>query len=149
MKRLLAALVLLALPGIGSARAIRTYSTQESFDRSDLVVIGKPVAVRDTDENLPATSWGVQHGVEAEVQVGGILKGDPALKKVVLHYSRFDGATSPDTPVNPPFGLKEPASYLLFLVRDKEGRYVPFSGYDWFGISVIPLETGLFPKKSS
>ncbi len=150
MKRFLIALLLLALPAGGWARMIPTYSGQELFDRADVVVIGKPRSVHDTDEALPPDNWpGFRHGVETEFQISGVLKGDRSLKTVILHTFRFADADQwISSSINGPgiylFDPKQPDFYLLFLVSDKEGRYEPLSGtLDWAGISVLKLKGDL------
>jgi hypothetical protein len=133
------ALVLVA-PNL-NARIVQHWSYQELFDKSDLVVIGTANGTQDTREqaDLPGIKQvtpdnktiGVPAiGVETKFEIAAVLKGDKALKEFTLHHYRkkdFSGAAinSPNLFfVNP----AEKREFLVFLVREADGRYAPTSG---------------------
>ena len=121
---------LLVLPGISSARLVRTWSDQELFDKSDLVVIATPVATSDTKERGPLSNFATQPviGVETTFAVFTVLKGDQAIKHLVLHHYRPDKLEVPNAPTFLSFDPAKKKAFHLFLVRQPDGRYAPAAG---------------------
>lgn len=81
------------------ARLVRAITFQELFERSDFVVIARPVAkTRDTKErtyfsDITRTERGVPSrvpatGVETVFEVSQVLKGSGAIKQITLHHYR-------------------------------------------------------------
>lgn len=144
--------LLLANPDVeGRVIAIPSYRTL--LERSDIVVIARPTAVTETKDriDLPGSTSdrkGVSGtGVATTFRVSAVLKGDKELKEFVLHHYRlaFNGTGLPFAIINGPglvhFDPSKDDRYLLFLVREKDGRYAPTAGQvDPDGISIIHLK---------
>ncbi len=139
MRNLLATLLVL-FAATGEARLIAAPSHQELLDKSDLVVIAVATAVRDTEEraDLPGITmtmpdsktrgFGVA-GIETRFQVSAVLKGGKALKEFVLHHYRpVDSQPTINGPMLAAFEPDKKIPHLLFLVREKDGRYAPTCG---------------------
>jgi hypothetical protein len=126
----IAATVLVISCGIAHARAIRNWSFQELFDKSDLVVIATPTASDDTQEKTELPGLAAQRviGVETKFKVSGVLKGEKPKKDLVLHHYKVDGGSIPNGPILVSFDLKKERTYLLFLVREEDDRYAPVVG---------------------
>jgi hypothetical protein len=120
-----------ALAGSSMARPMRSASYEELMEKSDLVVIASPTAVNDTKEerNLPDISAVRVTGVETKFAVSVVFKGDKALKEFTLHHYRQtkEGAV-PNGPLLAKFDPAHSRSFLLFLVREADGRYAPVLG---------------------
>ena len=85
-------------------------------------------------------------GVNTEFETRLVLKGDRSIKKCVLHHYRLDKLLERlpivDTPWLATFDPKEDNAYLLFLINQPDGRYVPASGQvDPAAFSVIKLSS--------
>ena len=130
------------------ARLISPLPYSELFKKADWIVIARPVTkTTDTDERtyfdddvasidqsgklspVPAA------GVETTFDVLHVVKGPKAPTRFVLHHYRdatppssglsFDG---PGTVSFDPTDPKRRRVFLLFLVREKDGRYAPYGG---------------------
>lgn len=117
-------------------------SYQELLERSDLVVIATPTTkTTDTKEvtyfpdmlhvDAEGRRTRVQAtGVETRLECFAILKGNSELKHIVLHHYR---ETSPprveaDGPLLVSFDPSDQTNYLIFLVRERDGRFAPTGG---------------------
>ena len=115
-----------------SARPMRNWSNQALLDTSDLVVIASPTGVATIREGtkLPGMSGVSVIGVETKFAVSAVVKGDGAIKDLVLHH--YNLAEADKSPPNGPMLVAfEPAkkqSFLLYLVREADGRYAPATG---------------------
>ena len=128
-----------------SAWLITPWSYHDLFGKADFVAIASPVtSPHDTDER---TTWqDIQPplsliGVTTEFQTLLVLKG-PKLRRVKLHHYREANPPKRDTVVeggpglvafDPPKRGKDGVlisanRYLLFLIREKDGRFAPVSG---------------------
>jgi len=138
--RLLAAAMALIvlLPGMAGARLVRTWSDQELFDKSDLVVTATPVATNDTKERGGHPNCDTQPiiGVETTFAVSAVFKGDQAIKRLVLHHYRADKVRVPNAPTFVSFDLHKGGIFRLFLVRQSDGRYMPVAGQNDPGLSL-------------
>jgi hypothetical protein len=127
------------------AQVSRIITYQELFEKSDFIVIAAPVT--KTADTLERTYYpdlaqvnanGRQApvpaiGVETTLEVLAVLKGKSDIKRFVLHHYRsvpsselsFGGASTVSFDPNDP---KQPREFLLFLVREKDGRYAPYGG---------------------
>lgn len=123
------------------ARVILAWSIQELLDKSDLVVIATPAATVDTNEqiDLPGIKQvtpdnktiGIPAiGVETKFGIVGVLKGDKSLKEFTLHHYREKELSK--TGINGSsllfFNPGEKGEFLVFLVREADGRCAPTSG---------------------
>ena len=142
MKKLLVGLATAALFGEGAsfilAFNIPTYSYEEMFAQSDLVVIAEPIASRDTGERKVAEQVSPDvpvAGVITECKALYVLKGRK-IKEFKLHHFRDISRPKPNVVVlGGPIGISFDLSkhhlyhrYLMFLVRDGNNRFAPFAG---------------------
>jgi hypothetical protein len=139
-------LILLCTIGAGfiaSGRPVPIWTYQDMTDKSDLVVIAKPVATTNTAERTMLL--GVQMtGWETELEVRLTIRGERNLKKIVFHH---DNMTEVQPVVNGPnlvsFDPRERTCFLLFLHKDPDGRYSPITGQTDPALgSVVKLEGG-------
>jgi hypothetical protein len=144
MKRILPLLLLVALPVFVSARLMQAWTYQEMFDTADLVVIARPIATKVTAETpiLPRIPNIKLTGLETEFEVSTVMKGAKK-DKFVLHYYRF--ANPNELLINgPSFLAFIPARqerFLMYLVKERDGRYAPVGGQeDPALISVLKLD---------
>ena len=124
---------------------IDSFTYEEMFAKSDLVVIARPSESRDTRERT------LDRNVKPPVAVAGVvtrcdalyvLKG-PKLKEFALHHFRDVSHRDPNYMiVGGRIGIafdqsKGTRCYLMFLVRESNGRYAPFDGQtDVEGLSI-------------
>ena len=94
------------------------------------MVIATPTATNDTKEhiNLPGFVGQPVVGVETKFGVSAVLKGDKAVKELVLHHYRYDKMIVPNGPNLVSFDPAKGRTLLLFLVREADGRYAPAVG---------------------
>ena len=147
--------VLFASPSASIARVKPIVTYQQLLDKSDLVLIAEPSASADTNEKTDLPGINVVHednhvtglpviGVETKLRVLVILKGDKSLKEIVLHHYRLAGdPASTDGVMLTTFDPKTPHPFLLFLVREQDGRYAPLDQTDPAMQTVQRLETYL------
>ena len=145
------------------ARAVSPLSYRELVNRSDLVVVATPATkTADTSEqytpSIRATDGKGRNleikwtGVETRFAVAAVLKGDPGTKELVLHHYRQLSPSSGGMANGPMLVWFDPGTdsglhscYLLFLVREPDGRYAPTDGQTDPGmkaISKIPPDLG-------
>ncbi|MGO8927050.1 MAG: hypothetical protein ACLQU3_09205 [Limisphaerales bacterium] len=145
-----AAAFLLLSTGMVAARAVRIWPYQELLEKSDLVVIAAPAATNDTKEHIDLPGFPGEHviGVETRFTVSAVLKGDKPIKDFVLHHYRTtDGTNIPHVPNGPSFvsflPVENPTSvqrtYILFLLREADGRYAPIAGQTDPGLGIKEL----------
>jgi hypothetical protein len=124
---------------------------QQMYDKADLVVIAKPLLSKDTKERTMLPGWEYIHvlGVNTEFEIRLVLKGDQKVTKLVLHHYKVDDALEPlpiaGGPTLARFDPNEHNGYLLFLIKEPDGRYSPASGQvDPAAFSVLKLN-GIAP----
>ena len=122
----------LALVDFVSARLMYDWTYEELFSKSDFVVIAEPIsATHDTDErtNLPELAPSTPAiGVVTDFQTLLVLKGQKQDRFVLHHYRLPDSDVAI---INGPVLVKfNPGhhEYLLFLVRERDGRFAPVGG---------------------
>lgn len=135
-------LFILLSTAIVGARLISHMSYQELLDKSDLVVIATPTSTNDTKERIGLPGLVAQPvvGVETKFEVSAVFKGDKALKDLVLHHYRADAITVSNGPNLVSFDPEKKRTFLLFLVRETDGRYAPAFGQldpGFCGINVL------------
>ena len=160
-----ALILMLIFCGQAQARKLLVLSYQEMFSKSDLVVVAKAESkTTDTSEEgvLPGI-WEQEKGgkpvqiksigVETVFVVSAVLKGDAELKHFTLHHyreARFKNE-SDIVQLNGPllvrFDPTDPSkhdTYLLFLVRERDGRFAPVGGQTDPGMkAIIPIPPDL------
>jgi hypothetical protein len=126
--RAVLSLALLSVPSLVSARFMTGWmELDEAWNKADLVVIAKAVSTKDTAER---TTLGDMQpplevtGVETEFETQLVFKGSKNIKKFILHHYKTDEdfANGPSFVVVPQD--KHPF-YLLFVIKEKDGRYAP------------------------
>jgi hypothetical protein len=110
------------------ARIAKAWEDQEVFDRADLVVVAQLIATKDTDERSTVLTHDVI-GVVTEFRTRLILKGEKSLTSFQLHHYRLASKSDAQTIANGPALIEIPEdkhpTYLLFLLREADGRYAP------------------------
>jgi hypothetical protein len=123
---------LLLTTAIVSARLMGSWSYQQLLDKSDLVVVATPTVTNDTQEerDLPGYTAIRAIGVETQFKVSVVLKGDKVIKDFVLHHYRAPqpGESYPNGPNLLSFNPSKKRSFLIFLIREADGRYAPTCG---------------------
>jgi hypothetical protein len=151
---LIAALLLGGVASFISAFTIPTYSYEEMFAQSDLVVIGRPFESRDTGERKIAEQVKPDvpiAGVMTDCQALYVLKG-PKLKQFKLHHFRDVSPSDPNVvvvggPVGISFDPSKNHRYLMFLVRENNDRFAPFAGQTMVeGISIQEINGTSFDE---
>ena len=139
--RFFAAVLLLASTGIVGARVVRMWSDQELFDKSELVVLATPTTSNDTKEHggHPNRDGQPVIGVETTFEVSAVLKGEKAIKDLILHHYRPDKMELPNAPTFLAFDIKAKRTFRLFLVRQADGRYAPVAGQTDPDMSIRPV----------
>jgi hypothetical protein len=126
---------------------MKDWTFQEMFAKSDLVVIAARIATFETTEHTvlaDLTPPVAVLGLNTEFRACLVLKGDKEMTKFVLHHYKLE---QEEPMINGPqliaFASKpSPKGFLLFLVRERDGRYAPVTGQtDPALYSVIPLQT--------
>jgi hypothetical protein len=130
------------------ARIVRPWTYQELFEKANLVVIGEVVGSEDNGERTELVD------VEPHVPVIGlitkfksllVIKGSKDLATFGLHHYKFSSDNAKLAGEAP--DLVEVAGqhqvYLLFLIAEHGGLYVPVSGQtDPASFSVLELKGG-------
>lgn len=116
-----------------SARLVESWSYAEMFDKADLVVVAKRVETKDTSEHttLPDIKPVINViGIVTKFESLLVIKGGKDVKEFQLHHYRFESERSKslvDTANLIEFSWEHPA-YLLFLKKERDGRYAPVTG---------------------
>jgi hypothetical protein len=129
---------------------------KEMLDRADLVVIATALKTKDTkerkklidiDTNIHTTAPEQLQdeviGVETEFQTRLILKGPKGVTKFLLHHYR--STWNEQEVANGPNFIEIPSNrhgtFLMFLAREKDGRYAPVTGqFDPAVLSVFEIK---------
>jgi hypothetical protein len=139
------AILVCSTPNRSEARLMSVRSYQEMLDKSDLVVIATPKSrTTDTREQayLPNISRQDENGnksriesigVETVFAVAAVLKGEKTIRQFMLHHYREAQTDAlelngPSLVFFDPSDTSRQNSYLLFLVREPDGRFAPAGG---------------------
>jgi len=129
MRTFVAFLLLLAIPSVGFARGMQSWSKQRMFVKADLVVVAVPVSTTNTSERCKLPEGFDVAGVETEFEVRSVKKGDTNVKKFVLHHYRL---ATRGMPANAPhlvsFDPSKREPYVCYLRKEADGRYAPVNG---------------------
>ena len=131
---MLAIIIVIATAYTVNARGLKNWTYQELLEKSDLVAIATPISTKDTEEIWVAEASPIgctAIGVETQFNVSAILKGDKSLKKIILHYYKIGYALNNgifNGPLLLSIDLTQKQEYLMFLIREKDGRYAPTVG---------------------
>ena len=131
---------LLLIVSVCFARPVQVFDYEKMTAKANLVVIATPVEIKILEEkgDLPGVRWNNQPirvlGLETTFEVSVCFKGKlPLTKKprIVLHHYRLKNPKLAEVPnavqlLN--FKPGDRSQYLMFLKREKDGRYAPFNG---------------------
>jgi hypothetical protein len=150
---MVATILFCTTPKQSQARLMTVLTYREMLAKSDLVVIATPKSkTTDTSEQAFLPNIWVQDkdgrrskvdsiGVETVFAVSAVLKGDVTDKQFTLHHYReaksrlmTDGAL---LVFFDPSDISKRSSYLLFLVREPDGRFAPTGGQTDPGFNAI------------
>jgi hypothetical protein len=112
------------------------------FDKADLVVIAKPVSTHPTNEHAALEGISLI-GVDTKFETRVVLKGSKQISQLILHHYKL-GTNIPivDGPSLIEFDPSRPGAFLLFLIREADGRYAPVTGQlDVRGFSIVRIES--------
>jgi hypothetical protein len=132
-RKLLGIVILLVVPRLMEAQLMYYWSYEEMFDKADLVVIARPLWTKDTDEYTTEPGDLRVIGVNTEFETRLVLKGKRNVKNFVLHHYRH--VENKVAILNAlqvlVFNPKDrDNTYLMFLIRERDGRYAPATGRD-------------------
>jgi hypothetical protein len=136
--------VLLLAPVVGEARLIENWPYEKLFKEADLVVIASATCSADSGGIVKLGGWSVDFvGVKTTFIVKHTLKGEADGQTLkVRHFRLKEGVLVENGPLLVRFRTERGLSirakgfkgsvpkpdYLLFLKRNKDGRYEPVSG---------------------
>jgi hypothetical protein len=117
------------------ARGVAIPSYQELLEKSDLVVLATPTANSDTTEQTGILGQR-SLGVETRFTVSAVFKGDKTLKEFIFHHYRIPDDLKMAVANGPTFVsfaiAKDPTipsqTFILFLIKEADGRYAPAVG---------------------
>ena len=137
-------LVTLTVPELLVARVVESWTYQQLFDKADLVIIAEVISAKDTDEHDTLLDLRVI-GVTTEFKVHLILKGPQDVTTFKLHHYRFQSKKDefvPDGPILVEITPRYHQQFLLFLIKERDGRYAPVGGQtDPALLSVLELRS--------
>lgn len=136
------------------ARPVSLLSYQQLLDKSDLVVIATPTSrTTNTKEQFPLPGVSMNNngnitavtcfGAETTFAISATLKGHKGVRKLILHHCGLNRGPNQMNVNGPMLVSFDPAdkrmsgSFLMFLVRESDGRYAPTGGQSDPGINAI------------
>jgi hypothetical protein len=143
------------------ARGLQVLTYQLLFERSDLVVVATPFRQTvDTQEDytLPGIATIDANGIEREVKcigvesafrISAVLKGHTTAQELILHHYRDKASVPPANGAELVWFDGSPSSYLLFLIREPDGRYAPTGGQVDPGFNAITRLPNVDPGLNS
>ena len=158
------AALMVSVGSLAQAHIMTDIGYQELFDKSDLIVIAEPVTkTTDTKETtyfsgiVSQDMSGKQSkvaaiGVETVFAAHMVIKGNKAITKLTLHHYRDAPHPSYESVGGASVVSFDPSvsggtGFLLFLVKEKDGRYAPYGGQtDPSGRSIFALESPPIPN---
>jgi hypothetical protein len=162
----LSLVLLAAFVGTAKAPGLPLMSFADLKRKSDLIVIATPVATRQTDEETPLPAWRsvptcpdslqpqlrerawtsrqvIGRGLETRFRISLCLKGHPDSSGVlVLHHYRVIDPGPITYSYKLSFDPEAHECYLMFLVRERDGRYAPTGGQTHPAVNGIHLLKG-------
>jgi hypothetical protein len=148
MKRSLLVLFLSAIPKLIGAHILEPWSYQQMFDKADVVIIATFVSSKDTSEHTmlrDMTPPSKVIGVVSDFETRLTLKGAKNLKGFQLHHYRLDDVEYSNGPSLIDIKLGRKPTFVLFLIKEKDGRYAPVTGQtDPAALSVLELEGSVY-----
>ena len=127
-------MLLLSVPVIAFGRIRPVWSYEQIHDKSDLVVIARPISSTPLEEKttLPNIAPAIHVvGIQTRFEVRLVLKGYAKTKTICLHHYAFQNPSDAQlggAPELVSFDPKHPACYLMFLRQVGAGRFEPTTG---------------------
>jgi hypothetical protein len=135
MKRLLPVVVLVIATQALDARFVEPWTYQQMFEKADLVVIARPINTSDTAEHQMLPDYAPPLpviGVTTEFETRLVLKGSKDVTLFKLHHFRYradaDETAMSNTPELLKIKVEKRTTFLLFLIKERDGRYAPVTG---------------------
>lgn len=126
-KLIMLSLVALNMPLALHARIVSSWTDRQIFEKADFVVIARPTSSRNTSEHTRLNNIEPPVdviGVDTDFETCLILKGEKDITKFRLHhYTTNEQFTNGPSLIK--VVLEKRPAYLMFLIREKDGRYVP------------------------
>ena len=134
-----------------------SYTFAQLMERADLVVVAIPLETRETSERteLPDIWTSLPDGAKAPIRVGGVetvfkcllvFKGacPPDSVLTLHHYRELEKrAVVMSGPILLTFDPGVKRGFLMFLMREQDGRYAPAGGQTDPGSNGIRALTGI------
>jgi hypothetical protein len=145
----------LGAASVAYGRRMVAWTYEDLAAKSDFVVIAVPRATKDTTEliDLPGITVHMPDqrklglpviGVETEFVVSAVMKGPKKLTRFTLHHYRLAHPEESKDSIGAAMLLSftpENQSFLMFLVKEKDGRFAPTAGQtDPAEYSIHPLQ---------
>ncbi len=137
------------------AGTVIEYPYQQYANKSDLIVIAEASArTKDTPETTDVPNMGSlkldgtlspipARGVETTFKVLSTLKGDQDMTNLTLHHYRYNGnkafINGPPLPTFDPDDKQKTHTFLMFLVREPDGRFAPALDTVAISKSICPM----------
>jgi hypothetical protein len=133
VKRLIVLIIVAGVAATATGRLSgKDWTFEEMFDKADLIVIGKPISTEGTRERTVLTDISPPArvvGLSTAFEVRLVLKGDRKLKRFVLHHYKLEHEEPMSNgPALVMFDPNQSGAFLLFLVKEPDGRYAPVTG---------------------
>jgi hypothetical protein len=149
IKLFLSLLVTFSIPGLLNARLVQSWTYEQMLDKADLVVIATVISTKDINERytLQDVTPPIEVvGVETEFESRIVLKGAKITKKFRLHHYRLKNdelfANGPQLVTIEPGKHR---TFLLFLIKEHDGKYAPATGQtDPAIFSIYELKGGVW-----
>lgn len=148
MKTLTFLIITAGLVAIASGRlSEKDWTFEEMSNKAELIVIATAISTEETGERTQLTDISPSVrvvGLSTAFEVRLVLKGDPKLKRFVLHHYKIDPKeeTMSNDPAVVIFDLKQHIPFLLFLIKEADNRYAPVTGQTDPGYySIMELKT--------
>ena len=112
------------------ARIVEHWTYEEMFSKADLVVIAKVISTREIGERAVLLDDIKVVGVATEFKSLLILKGIDKPTTFQLHHYKLLSRADENL-VNGPDLVRipsQPSAFLLFLIKERDGRYAPVTG---------------------
>lgn len=145
----ISALLGVAVVPVLNARLREAWTFQQMFDRAQLVVIARVIASKDNGKAMPLPDFASVNVIEVltEFETRIVFKGPKDLTKFYLRHYRYRSEEEQFAVANNPqlitINQGEHPAFLLFLLKDRNGQYVPFGGQtDPAALSVLDLRGG-------
>ncbi len=156
MEKIISILLFFSISFYSQGRGVQGMSFEDMKKKADLIVIATPLASQDTKERTKLHDLDTHFNDTGTIVIGvnttflplTILKGELPKEKseFIMHHYRFkEGESLINGPLFVSFKDFKKQGYLMFLKKEKNGKYSPVNGqYDPKRISIRKLEGTVF-----